>query len=215
MTLKENLRFIFKGSLTVPNLLTVIRIILVPVFGVCFYRERLLAAVIVLVISGLTDLFDGKIARRFNQVSELGKIMDPIADKLTQMMIGVVLFLKFSESKNSAMVWFKWVFLVFIVKELLMLLVGSLLIALGLRPDPAKIWGKLATVVFYAVMVVVFAFGPEVGAFRSWFELPDSVMIMLVGLSAALTVAALLGYVPATLRQFRERKRNDPKKEAN
>ena len=66
--MKENLKRLFTGCLTVPNLLSLIRIILIPVFGVLFYHDHVLAAVIVLAVSGLTDLFDGKIARRFNQV---------------------------------------------------------------------------------------------------------------------------------------------------
>ena len=115
--MKENLKRLFTGCLTVPNLLSLIRIILIPVFGVLFYHDHVLAAVIVLAVSGLTDLFDGKIARRFNQVSELGKILDPIADKLTQMTIAVVLFLEFNKSTNPTMKWFKWVFLFFIAKE--------------------------------------------------------------------------------------------------
>ena len=95
--MKENLKRLFTGCLTVPNLLSLIRIILIPVFGVLFYHDHVLAAVIVLAVSGLTDLFDGKIARRFNLVSELGKVLDPISDKLTQMTIAVVLFLEFNK----------------------------------------------------------------------------------------------------------------------
>ena len=155
--MKENLKRLFTGCLTVPNLLSLIRIILIPVFGVLFYHEHVLAAVIVLAVSGLTDLFDGKIARRFNQVSELGKILDPIADKLTQMTIAVVLF-------------------------------------------------KVATTAFYGVMILVIAFGPEVGALRAYFTLPDPVMIALVIIAALLTFAALLSYVPNTMQQFKEKK---------
>ena len=201
--MKENLKRLFTGCLTVPNLLSLIRIILIPVFGVLFYHEHVLAAVIVLAVSGLTDLFDGKIARRFNQVSELGKILDPIADKLTQMTIAVVLFLEFNKSTNPTMKWFKWVFLFFIAKELLMVLVGAIMIGIGLRPSAA---GKVATTAFYGVMILVIAFGPEVGALRAYFTLPDSVMIALVIIAALLTFAALLSYVPNTMQQFKEKK---------
>lgn len=65
----DGLKKLFTGCLTIPNLLSLIRIILIPVFGVLFYRGEMLWAVIILVLSGLTDLFDGKIARKFNQVS--------------------------------------------------------------------------------------------------------------------------------------------------
>ncbi len=70
--MKENLKSLFEGCWTIPNLLSLIRILLIPVFGVLFYQGEIAWAVVVLVLSGLTDFFDGKIARRFNQISALG-----------------------------------------------------------------------------------------------------------------------------------------------
>ena len=92
--MKENLKSLFTGCLTVPNLLSLIRILLIPVFGVLFYNGHIGWAVVILIVSGLTDFFDGKIARKFNQISELGKMLDPVADKLTQITIAVVIFLE-------------------------------------------------------------------------------------------------------------------------
>ena len=83
---------LFKGCLTVPNLLSLIRILLIPVFALLFYQGQVLWAVFVLFLSGLSDFFDGKIARRFNQISALGKILDPVADKLTQITIACNIF---------------------------------------------------------------------------------------------------------------------------
>lgn len=210
--MKENLKALFTGCLTVPNLLSLIRILLIPVFGVLFYNGEALWAVVVLIISGLTDLFDGKIARRFNQISELGKILDPVADKLTQITIAVVIFLVLDKSQDPTMQWFKWVFLFFLFKELVMILGGALMLAIGLRPGAAEIYGKVATFVFYGVMVLVLAFGPEIGALREWFTLPTPVMIALVIISAALTFVALLSYLPSTFRQFKERKHKSEEK---
>ena len=210
--MKENLKALFTGCLTVPNLLSLIRILLIPVFGVLFYNGEALWAVVVLVLSGLTDLFDGKIARRFNQISELGKILDPVADKLTQITIAVVIFLVLDKSQDPTMQWFKWVFLFFLFQELVMILGGAVMLAIGLRPGAAEIYGKVATFVFYGVMVVVLAFGPEIGALREWFTLPTPVMIVLVIISAALTFVALLSYLPSTFRQFKERKHKSEEK---
>lgn len=210
--MKENLKALFSGCLTVPNLLSLIRVLLIPVFGVLFYNGEALWAVVVLVLSGLTDLFDGKIARRFNQISELGKILDPVADKLTQITIAVVIFLVLDKSQDPTMQWFKWVFLFFLFKELVMILGGAVMLAIGLRPGAAEIYGKVATFVFYGVMVVVLAFGPEIGALREWFTLPTPVMIVLVIISAALTFVALLSYLPSTFRQFKERKHKSEEK---
>lgn len=204
--MKENLKSLFTGCLTVPNLLSLIRILLIPVFGVLFYQGHIGWAVIVLVISGLTDFFDGKIARRFNQISELGKMLDPVADKLTQITIAIVIFLEFNKSTNPTMQWFKWVFLFFLFKELLMVIIGAIMLACGLRPVAAEIYGKVATFVFYAVMVLVIAFGPEIGALRTLFVLPDWLMIALVILAAVLTFVALLSYAPPTYKQFKEKK---------
>ena len=73
--------------LTVPNLMSFFRILLVPVFAVTFLEKVPLWPVVILLLSGVTDLFDGMIARKFNQVSDLGKMLDPAADKLTQIAV--------------------------------------------------------------------------------------------------------------------------------
>ncbi|HEV2762589.1 MAG TPA: CDP-alcohol phosphatidyltransferase family protein, partial [Pyrinomonadaceae bacterium] len=67
---------------TVPNLLTVIRMGLIPVLVTLLFYQRFGWALTVFVVAGFTDMFDGLLARRFNQFSELGRILDPIADKL-------------------------------------------------------------------------------------------------------------------------------------
>ena len=70
-----------------------------------------------------------------------------------------------------------------------------------------KLWKRWnTTTAFYGVMILVIAFGPEVGALRAYFTLPDPVMIALVIIAALLTFAALLSYVPNTMQQFKEKK---------
>lgn len=201
-----------KDSLTIPNLLSVIRIILVPVFAVLFHNGQILWAAIVLVISGLTDTLDGKIARRFNQVSDLGKLLDPIADKITQITIAVMLFVELGKSSDPTMKWFKWVFLFFLAKEVIMLVVAGIMLLLNIRPSAAEIYGKVATVAFYIVMGLVITFGPEVGAISRYYPqltLPNFVMIPLVIIAALLTFVALLSYAPGAFRQFKERKQQN------
>ena len=122
-TLKENVHDLFDGWNTIPNWLSFIRIALIPVFAVLFVQGHQLVAVIVMICAALTDLFDGKIARKFNQVSNLGKILDPIADKLSQMAIVIVLLYTYWENP------IKYLFFFFIVKEVLMLLGGALLLS--------------------------------------------------------------------------------------
>lgn len=198
---------LFKGCLTVPNLLSLIRIFLVPVFAVLFYQGHVLWAVFVLFLSGLSDFLDGKIARRFNQISALGKVLDPVADKITQITIAVMLFLEFRGSESGAMRAFSWVFLFFLFKEGVMILGGAVMLAVGLRPGAAEIYGKAATFAFYGVMFLIIAFGPEFGAFVQLGvpPMPDWLIMVMVVVAAALTLAALISYLPGTFRQFRDR----------
>ena len=87
---------LFKGCWTIPNLISFIRILLVPLFAYLFLQGDFVPAVIVLALSGLSDCVDGKIARKFNQISALGKMLDPLADKLTQITLAVLLFITFN-----------------------------------------------------------------------------------------------------------------------
>lgn len=196
---------LFKGCWTIPNLLSVIRILLIPVFAVLFYREEYGWAILTLVLSGLSDFFDGKIARKFNQISALGKMLDPVADKLTQVTLAVLLFVSFNKAQDATLKAFSWVFLVFIVKEIIMVAGGAVMLACGIRPGAAEIYGKVATFAFYAIMILVIAFGPEVGVFRTAFTLPNALMMILVIISAILTLVAFGSYIPGTFRQFKER----------
>lgn len=200
-TLKENVHDLFDGWNTIPNWLSFIRIALIPVFAVLFVQGHQLVAVIVMICAALTDLFDGKIARKFNQVSNLGKLLDPIADKLSQMAIVIVLLYTYWENP------IKYLFFFFIVKEVLMLLAGALLLSKGMRPTAAEIWGKVATNVFYIAMIIILAFG-ENGALCNvtHFTLPSVVTWVLVALSAVSALVSLLGYVPGFLKQLKENK---------
>ena len=204
--MKALLKEYFTGCLTIPNLLSVIRILLIPVFAVLFNEGNYLWAVIVLAISGLTDFFDGKIARKFNQISALGKLLDPIADKLTQITIAIVFYMTFSGSSDETVKKFSWVFLVFLIKEAVMVVGGAIMIMLGLKPVAAEMPGKIATFAFYAIMCLIMVFGPDIGILGNVFTLPASVMLILVGISVVLTIVAFGSYLPGVFKQVKERK---------
>ena len=204
--MKSNIKELFTGCLTIPNLLSVIRIALIPVFGVLYYNGNILWAVVVLFISGLTDFFDGKIARKFNQISALGKVLDPVADKMTQITIAIVLYLQFRGSSDETIKAFSWVFLIFLAKEALMVVGGALMIAFGLKPIAAEMPGKIATFAFYFIMCVIIAFGPDIGILGNVFTLPAAAMLILVGISVVLTLVAFFSYVPGVLQQIKEKK---------
>ena len=207
---------LFKGCLTVPNLISLIRIILIPFFAIFYLKGDIIAALSVLAVSGLSDFLDGKIARKFNQVSNLGKLLDPVADKLTQITIAVMLFIEFRHAANPVMNAFGWVFLVFLVKEGIMVVGGLLMLLFGIRPGAAEIYGKAATFAFYVIMILIIAFGPEVGLMSKLglgVIMPDWLCAALVVIAAIMTIVAFCSYMPETHRQVQERFSKKDKKE--
>ena len=134
-------------NLTVPNGLSLLRILIVPFFAWFFMKDQLAVAVVLLVLSGLTDMVDGFLARKLNQVTELGKMLDPFADKLTQGVVALCLAIKFPVIGP--------VLLVFILKELLMLCCAVFLLKKRKRPCAAKWYGKVATVLFYISVAAI------------------------------------------------------------
>lgn len=134
---------------TIPNLLSVLRILVIAPFAYFFLNGQLLLAVLFLAFSGLSDMFDGMIARKFNQITELGKMLDPLADKLTQGTIAICLAVK-----HPLLIP---ILLIFVLKELGMLIGGCILLKKKKRPCAAQWYGKVATVMFYtsAVAIVV------------------------------------------------------------
>lgn len=136
-----------KQIFTIPNLLSFFRILLIPAIVVlyCVY-DNPTAAIVVVVISGLTDIADGKIARKFNMISDFGKILDPIADKLTQAAIALSLQFRF-----PLMVW---LFVLMLIKEVIMSVTGALSVKYTGGVYGANWHGKVVTVLLYVVMVI-------------------------------------------------------------
>lgn len=201
----DNVKELLKGWNTIPNWLSYIRIILVPVFAVLYCNGgdvQRIAALLILAVSGLTDFFDGKIARRFNQVSDLGKMLDPVADKITQITLAVVFYITFSKSSDVTVKAFSWVFLVFVIKEVVQVIFGAIIISLGLRPSAAAIYGKAATMVFYIVMILLMLFAPDIGVFKNFWAIPGTAMIILVAIAAVMTIVAFASYVPGAAKQI-------------
>ncbi len=204
----DQIKALLKEWNTIPNWLSYIRIALIPVFAVLFYNDHEIIALVIIVLSGLTDFFDGKLARKLNQVSDLGKLLDPVADKLTQITLAIVFYLEFKNSTVELINAFSWVFLIFVIKEIVMVVFGFLMMLVGLRPVAAEIIGKTATMVFYLVMIVIAMFGPEVGVISNLWTIPDKILLGLVVLSAMLTVLAFLSYLPSTFKQVAEKIKN-------
>jgi len=145
-----------RSVVTIPNMLTTLRILLVPVFICSYFRRPGSLPILILAVSALTDLLDGKIARRFNQVSDLGKLLDPIADKLTQgAMLGCLLtsFPRF------------WIpFGLMIVREAFVGVTSLLAIKKSGHVEGAEMHGKVATVLLYAMVIAHLLFSNMPGA---------------------------------------------------
>ena len=131
-----------------------------------------------------------------------GKIIDPVADKLTQITIAIMFYIEFRTSSDELIKTFSWVFLIFVIKEFVMVFFGGLMLAMGLRPAAAEIYGKAATMVFYLVMIAIVMFGPDIGFLKEYWTIPDVAMLVLVIVSAVLTVVAFCSYLPSAAKQI-------------
>lgn len=137
--------------LTIPNILSFLRLIFVAVFILLYRNDNTftenIPAIIVLALSGLTDFLDGRIARRFNVISELGKILDPVADKVTEAVIAICLLEKY-----------RIMFILlgtFIIKELFMCICGVIVIKKTGTNNGAKWYGKVSTFTFYLTVLAL------------------------------------------------------------
>lgn len=188
------MKTLFKGKiLTIPNLLSALRILLIPAFMWSYLKlENNTATVILLALSGITDALDGFIARRFSMVSDFGKALDPLADKLTQLAMLCCLLLRYSRMLL--------LIIVLCVKEIFvastqLLVIHRQEIVLG-----AAWHGKLTTVLLYDVMLLHLL----------WLELPGELSWYLELLCIAML---LLSGVLYGIRNFRAARRPAPSEE--
>ncbi len=172
---------------TIPNIISMLRIIMIPIFVYFYFATKLewhyIAALGVLLLSGLSDIVDGFIARRFNLISDVGKVLDPIADKLTQAVILLCLLFKHK--------YLMPMFIVLFVKELLTLFAATIILRNGIKPISSKWFGKLSTVIIYITMfyVIVCDFcEPKI-------VLPDIIGNILAFSAIICMIVAMLGYI--------------------
>jgi cardiolipin synthase len=151
-----------KELLSIPNCMSYFRILLIPLFCITYIganskRDYYKAAGII-IISGVTDFLDGKIARRFHMITEFGKFIDPVADKLTHGAIALCLTLRYH--------YMKYLFVVMALKEGFMLIMGAINLKHGKKLDGAKMYGKICTTTLFIVLaaLVLFPGIPEITA---------------------------------------------------
>ncbi len=180
-----------RDLVTVPNLITFFRFVLVPPFVYFFINEQFLLAGIMIGLSGLSDCFDGFFARKLNQVTSLGKILDPIADKVTLVAVAVCMVIYIPSILP--------IMLVLVGKEFLMLLGGFIMLLRKMTPPPANIFGKIATLVFYFVISLIIFIKIVTGE-----EYMPVVIIGLILVAAAMLLA-LVQYAVMFVKINREK----------
>jgi len=146
---------------TVPNLLTVFRMVLIPVFVSLLFYQRFVSALGIFILAGITDGLDGLLARRFNQKSQLGTILDPIADKLMLVTSFVVLSMRsvFPQPLPSHLPVPFWVTVAVISRDVFILVgAAAINIVTGFRGFRPSMLGKINTVVqIFAIAIIIFA----------------------------------------------------------
>lgn len=140
-----------KDIFTIPNMLSLFRLVLIPIYVTIYLnatesREYFIAGMI-LAVSCLTDLIDGQIARHFNQISNLGKVLDPIADKFTQLALVICLSIRYPI--------LKYVLALFLTKELFQAIVALVKFRQGKALPGALLAGKVCTTVLFISLTLL------------------------------------------------------------
>lgn len=140
-----------KDIFSIPNLLSLFRLLLIPVYATLYLnatqRYQYLLAGVILAVSCLTDMIDGKIARKYNMITTLGKILDPLADKLTQLTLTICLSLKYPVLYP--------VLGLFVIKELFQLVLGVVFLRKGKMLPGALMAGKVCTTILFVSLIAL------------------------------------------------------------
>lgn len=179
-----------KYYFNLPNCMGYYRIIMLPVFMILYVNadsvKDYVIALVILAISYITDFFDGKIARKFNMVTEWGKMIDPFADKLTQGVLALTLVIKHPE-----LLWF---LILFCAKELYMVIMGLYIGRIRKQFISAKLYGKGLTLALDILLPVLLVFP----------NLPKTAVYSIIGFLVYLTIVIWIHYLFLHLRILRD-----------
>lgn len=180
-----------KEILSIPNIICYFRILLVPVFLYVYFTaettgEHLLSAFI-LILSSISDFLDGFIARKYDMVTDLGKLIDPVADKLTQFVVACTLVYTYPA--------YAWLVAVIVLKDGMLLIVGWYIYKkTGKHLAQAEMPGKVATAVFFVVSIVLIAF-----------YIPQTLIAsLMIYVTLILMVLAMIYYGQGLYRLYKE-----------
>lgn len=172
-----------KEIFTVPNILGYIRLALIPVFIYLYWHAKTnieyYFMIAIVIFSCLTDFFDGRIARKYHQVTELGKLLDPIADKLTQLGLIICVLHRYELMKV--------LIICFIAKESYMAISGIYSWKkYHVKLDGAKMFGKVCTAILFISMTILLIF----------IKLPVFWANVIIGINIISVLITLLRYIP-------------------
>lgn len=175
---------ISKDLMTIPNAISFVRILLITPFVAFFIAAKYITgnyipAIIIIALSGISDLFDGMIARKFHQESELGKVLDPLADKLTLIAVGICLI--FIEPYVLPLM------IIMVLKDILMIIGGTIIINKGVIPPKSSWYGKASTFMFYISVAMVVLM--EIFNFHN-----ETVSLAVLGVTAGMMIFSLVNY---------------------
>lgn len=171
------LRFRKRELFYVPNILTYIRFVLIPIFIYQYLTGNHSGAVLCLVLSIVSDFLDGKTARAFNQVSELGILLDPVADKFTQGAAVICLGIRYP------MLWY--LFAIEFIKEAFMAIAGAVTIRKKhLKFGGAKWYGKVGTGITDGTLLLLLVFP----------QMPENIRLSLVVFCGTWMIVTLMLY---------------------
>ena len=196
--MKDRFRKLFTNVWNIPNVLTMLRIILIPVFVAVFFStphdQDKIAALVIFAAASITDMFDGMLARKLNQITDFGKLFDPLADKVMvvtamvcQALIGV----------------FPWIAIIIVgVKELIMMLGGIFMLSKNVVVYSNYV-GKTAQVFFIASLLLSF-FHPSLAAGNVCL-FGMTIDCVLLWITVAFSLTALVVYAAGSLKTLKSK----------
>ena len=191
--MKERLRKLFTNVWNIPNALTMLRLVLIPVFVYLFWKVDRKAALVVFLVASLTDMLDGMLARKLNQITDFGKLFDPLADKV------MVLTALICQGLAGVFPWSA--IIIVCCKELVMLLGGVFMLSKNVVVY-ANYYGKAAQVGFIASLILSFFHDKfEEGNVKVLGMTPD---ILLLWITVGLAIIAMIVYAVQAVRTIRK-----------
>ena len=175
----------------IPNILTVARFFLIPIILIFIFTNNYIIAIIFLTISGLTDVLDGFIARKFDLITNFGKLIDPFADKLT--LISVLTALTIKQIVPI------WILVIVVLKEFLMISGASFLYGKELVVS-SRWYGKLSTVLFYLAIVSSLF----IGIWNEFVTHAGNNLITLINFDIYIYYLALIATIFSLIMYFKE-----------